>query len=464
MSCETPAVEGDTLMPRTPSPKYDKTKYCVRCKEAQGNIVIRHAVYCKDCFFPLIIHKFRRGLEPSVNPTPDGPRRTALRPDGNLLVGFSGGLGATVLLDLGAVCYVEICDAFPGMRDKTADIERFVAKYEASTSSIARARCVRRELVEAVHASRDASNLAVDMSSEELRLSTLASSATPLRSLQSYLAALPTATAVPSTVETLVRLLLLHTALRTESSHLVLGTSLTSLAVSLISGVSQGRGHTLKEEMQQEWSEGDHGQPSHDASNETRDGGRKRYVRVVRPLRDVGRKECALWARWRDLVIVGKERWPWSGAKQDIGTLTREFITGLEKDYPSTVSTIVRTCTKVEPKGESAGLCVLCARPVQRGVQEWKSRISIRSRDKSQDEPPPASTSLNPHLCYACHTTMTSRSSRPAPSLGLPASEQSSVRCVPLPVWVDSGMHRPARLSEQQMKEAVQDFLLEDDT
>lgn len=80
-----------------------------------------------------------------MNPKPDGPRRTALKPTGNLLVGFSGGLGSSVLLELVhrcyvaldkttmpadggshhprhervwkkvTVCYVEVCDAFPGV-------------------------------------------------------------------------------------------------------------------------------------------------------------------------------------------------------------------------------------------------------------------------------------------------------------------------------------------------------------
>ena len=93
--------------------------------------------------------KFRRSLEPSINAIPDGPRRTALKASGNLLVGFSGGLGSTVLLDLvsqcyfsagtatvngasklkggkdhprnasvwprAAICYVEVCGAFPGV-------------------------------------------------------------------------------------------------------------------------------------------------------------------------------------------------------------------------------------------------------------------------------------------------------------------------------------------------------------
>ena len=38
------------------------------------------------------------------------------------------------------------------------------------------------------------------------------------------------------------------------------------------------------------------------------------------------------------------------------------FISGLEKDYPSTVSTIVKTCAKVVPKGNGDASCRLCVR------------------------------------------------------------------------------------------------------
>lgn len=64
--------------------------------------------------------KFRRALEPSVNAKPDGPRRTALKPTGDLLIGFSGGLGSTVLLDLVHRCYVspdELAAPVDGGRD-----------------------------------------------------------------------------------------------------------------------------------------------------------------------------------------------------------------------------------------------------------------------------------------------------------------------------------------------------------
>lgn len=50
----------------------------------------------------------------------------------------------------------------------------------------------------------------------------------------------------------------------------------------------------------------------------------EQIVRVIRPLRDVGTKECAFWAWWCDLRIAGKRRY--SGGRQDIGALTRGIL------------------------------------------------------------------------------------------------------------------------------------------
>ena len=54
----------------------------------------------RTCFEPLVVTKFRRCLDPHVNKLTDGPRRAKLKASGNLLVGFSGGLGSTVLLNI----------------------------------------------------------------------------------------------------------------------------------------------------------------------------------------------------------------------------------------------------------------------------------------------------------------------------------------------------------------------------
>lgn len=48
-------------------------------------------------------HKFKKCLEPFINTS--GQKKAVLNPWGNLTIGFSGGLGSTVLLDLVRRCY-----------------------------------------------------------------------------------------------------------------------------------------------------------------------------------------------------------------------------------------------------------------------------------------------------------------------------------------------------------------------
>ncbi|KAJ7170714.1 hypothetical protein C8R43DRAFT_1085244 [Mycena crocata] len=498
-SCGNPTTEQDAIMLRRT--KYDKTRICQKCQTNMGNVVIRHAVYCKECFFPLISTKFRRTLEPTINATPNGPRKKGLKPAGNLCIGCSGGLGSTVLLDLvtesyfsahkenvaakggkdhprntgvwkrATVCYVELCKALPGNRDRTEEVRAVVEKYKHFDFLPLRIEDAFDDAWWAeVGGQRPKARLNVDLANEDLVMSPRPSASdNAIASLNAYIGSLPTQTAVPSAIQTLIRSLLLHTAWSTDSSHLLLGTSLTSLSVSLISSISQGGGFVVREEAQEEW------QP-------TVPIGAERTVRVNRPLRDIGMKECTVWAWWRGLTVVGKDNF--LGGKQGIGALTKNFIIGLERDYPSTVSTIARTCGKLAPKAGSDGTCILCERPAQSGVQEWKTRISIRSFTEPDLASPPSHlqnikpladsktlndaphSSLTPRLCYACHTTLTSRSSRGSTSASNPTS-------TPLPVWVEAQLAaldgggpeeqwKSRKMEERDMKESIEDFLLPD--
>ncbi|KAJ7773305.1 hypothetical protein B0H16DRAFT_1511829 [Mycena metata] len=479
--------------------KFDKTRVCIKCRTNVGNVVIRHAVYCKECFFPMVAGKFRRALEPSINPIPDGPRKKGLKPAGDLCIGFSGGLGSTVLLDLvtesyfnnsslnpglgdtgrggkdhprnegvwkkATICYVEVCSALPGTRDRTEEVRAAVERYEHFNFLPLRLEDAFDDAWWDKMGGRPAaSRLSVDLANEDLVLSPHPTTSThPIASLLAYISALPTQTAIPTAIQNLIRLLLLHTAWSTNCSHLLLGTSLTSLSVSLISSIAQGGGFVVREEAGEEWQP----QPSVHVNSSAR------TVRVNRPLRDIGMKECTVWAWWRGLKVVGRESF--LGGKQGIGALTKSFIVGLERDYPSTVSTIARTCGKLASKDVSEGMCILCERPAQPGVQDWKARISIRSfADPTLASPPPHMQnipapslpdrtaldllmSLTPHLCYACHTTLTSRSSR-----GSTASS-AQLDSTPLPVWVGARLPeewRSRKIGEAEMKESIQDFLL----
>lgn len=136
-------------------------------------------------------------------------------------------------------------------------------------------------------------------------------SCTPVQRLQSFIASLPTQTSISTAVSMLTRLLLLYTARSHKCAHLLLGTSLTSLSISLISNISQGGGFGLREEVGETWS----------PCNTVQENGNKTSVRIDRPLRETGMKECAAWAWWNDLKVVGRDRFV--GGKQGIGALTR---------------------------------------------------------------------------------------------------------------------------------------------
>lgn len=50
-------------------------------------------------------------------------------------------------------------------------------------------------------------------------------------------------------------------------------------------------------------------------------GVEERAIRLVRPLKDVGVKECGMYAWWRGLKVLGKDKWP--GGRQSIAGLTK---------------------------------------------------------------------------------------------------------------------------------------------
>lgn len=114
-------------------------------------------------------------------------------------------------------------------------------------------------------------------------------------------------------------------------------------------------------------------------------------------------------------------------------------------------------------------LSSLIYRPAQHGVQEWKAHISIRAYEQASSavsgnsRPPhlteeeitkliqapintsPAPLSLTPRLCYACHTTLTSRSSR---GTAVSISAGQSIHDVPIPMWVRAAMESSLPVNE----------------
>lgn len=120
-------------------------------------------------------------------------------------------------------------------------------------------------------------------------------------------------------------------------------------------------------------------------------------------------------------------------------------------------------------------------RPKPVGVFDWKARISIRTLPSSTAPPdteaiPPASddpaNTLAPHLCYACHTMLTSRSPRsivPPPggtALPLwagPGPQGLSEGLLDVePDGIEGELRATKGMDRSDMKEAISDFLLDE--
>jgi cytoplasmic tRNA 2-thiolation protein 2 len=88
-SCEIDQTRQEDVMQKR---KRVLSKVCIKCKCTQANLVVRGLVYCKPCIQALVVQRFKRSVNEAIPP--------AEAASTVLAVGFSGGLGSTLLLDL----------------------------------------------------------------------------------------------------------------------------------------------------------------------------------------------------------------------------------------------------------------------------------------------------------------------------------------------------------------------------
>ncbi|KZO96713.1 hypothetical protein CALVIDRAFT_563781 [Calocera viscosa TUFC12733] len=477
MSCDAPPSTED-LMPRRS--RYDRGQTCIKCKSQRGNLVIKHTVYCSSCLPAMLVRKFRRALSTSLDPAAPSRGTPSRTPPPDVILGLSGGPSSVVLLDLVWKCFSA---QGSGRKDERRQVGKVRAVHidwsclgRASLVESLKENCdhygidftvVRGEEAfepawrNAVGLDGSAADAHIDLSSARLPfVPSLAGPSDPVATLRAHLRSLPTPTSVPATLHTLTRLLLLHTASSSDCSVLMLGTSLPRLSIDLLETVAYGGGFALGAEREEivRTSRGD--------------------VKIVRPLRDWSLKELGWWLYSRQLSVPrgvnGKptQALAPTGGKT-IGKLTEDFVIGLERDYPSTVSTISKTAAKVVPAEEAAYTCAYCLRPAQKDATRWKAGTAIMSLPflitnaatdpltPPKTPPLPAEKGLADSLCYSCYTHLTARGGTGAGKIPALASNGGLVTLgeagMPMPVWVQQ------KLTEEEMRESIGGFLLEDE-
>ncbi|KAJ2005898.1 Cytoplasmic tRNA 2-thiolation protein 2 [Coemansia thaxteri] len=403
------------------------SKPCIKCKTAQPSVAIRLSVYCKDCFVKSAIVKFRSALSKSRKRAPVSRTK--------VMVALSGGATSSAMLRLmddyqhmelkGAaaepiyagvvVGHVDESTVFSGYEDTQicaiatdCGVDVVVARLE----DVFVPDSDQPALLELVHAT-----IAPSASRDQFCVQLAKNDgATPGRErLRALFAGLGSATDREDMLDILKTFLLTRLARQAQCELLLMGDSGTRIAAKLVSLTSRGRGFSLPLEI----------------GAESRLAG---GVTVYRPMRDYIMKEIAffnLWTKQRSVVVPTFT----TGAPTtaSIDRLTEAFVVGLDRDFPSTVSTVCRTVQKLELREDALDAlpCIVCNLPAEPNAQVWRNRLTVSEAPNAQPALSNASAALvtdvkaqhqspfdvTAHLCYSCQSLLHFAK----PGLALPA-------------------------------------------
>ncbi|XP_059215040.1 cytoplasmic tRNA 2-thiolation protein 2 [Centropristis striata] len=482
------------------------SKKCVKCKEAAAAVVIRAGdTYCRDCFKEYFIHKFRAMLgknrvifpgEKVMLAVSGGPSSCSMLSQvqeglsqnahkklrflpGIVFIDEGGAVGQSVeerertLAELKAVFKATGFPYHMVPLEQVLDLPSSVVVTGPSPSE--RPASAYKEAVDHFIESNCRSCL-TPLEPEETSLADFQSHT---QLLQQLIGSAKTLTAREDMLNTLRQHLLVHTARTKGYSKLMLGDNCTRLAVKLLANISLGRGAQLAQDT---------------GFADSRYGD----IVLVRPMRDYSAKEITYYNRIFNVPsVLIPSLDSKTTEKSSIQHLTESFVTKLQADFPSTVSTIYRTSEKLQTACKSSSTadpcdrCLLCMCTLDIAVESASAfNATLISEQLSQTNLSGATSASIPKQLPASHweaSTGPCCSSGGGENCGktasvggccLPAkvpetSDLRSLLCYScqltvkdmltveiLPQYILSEAQRRQRRS--QMKEEISEFLLDD--
>ncbi|XP_066273775.1 cytoplasmic tRNA 2-thiolation protein 2-like [Branchiostoma lanceolatum] len=404
MECGGQVSEADMLPQRLPTAK---KKNCVRCGKAAVLVVQTSAAFCRECFLNYFTHKFRSGL---------GKTRV-VQPGERVLLAFSGGPSSAALLHLvkrgmeegtqkkrlriepGVVFIDEGCIIQGFDVDQRQQALQIVSKiaedsgfpvYRVMLEDFMSEHSTEADLpVTVSNCAETSQDTTEDVERQVKTLSTDDSSADRLKRLFEQAKSL---TAKEDLLQMLRSKLLVKVARMHGYTKVMVGDSGTRLSVRIMANIAQGRGSAL---------------PLNTGFADDRHGD----VVIVRPMRDFIAKEISMYNTICQLESVFLPTLSTRAAeKASIGHLTEAFISGLQVNFPSTVSTVFRTgaklCVSQDPENMPEGheRCAMCKAPLDTGQQGPLQSSVYKTSGASEDDNKCVAT--GPELCHGCSLTV----------------------------------------------------------
>uniref|UniRef100_A0A674N4U1 Cytoplasmic tRNA 2-thiolation protein 2 n=1 Tax=Takifugu rubripes TaxID=31033 RepID=A0A674N4U1_TAKRU len=388
------------------------SKKCLKCKELTAAVVIRAGdPYCRDCFKEYFIHKFRAMLgknrvifpgEKVLLAVSGGPSSCSMLSQVQQVFAIStilcfdimnpsckgGAVGQSVEERRKTVAELQTVFKATGFPFHIVPLEQVLAlpsevittvpPSSQRTASAYKA-AVDKFTNELKFIGESSNSRATEQEEKETLFPDVPESETQL--LQQLITSAKTLTARQDLLNTLRQHLLVHTA-RTEGySKLMLGDHCTRLAIKLLTSISLGRGAQLAQDT---------------GFADLRFGD----VIIVKPMRDYSAKEIAYYNHMFSVPTVFTPNLETKTTeKASIQRLTESFVTKLQADFPSTVSTIYRTSEKLQTvaKGSSTGhqcdRCLLCMCSLDTDVEKASAfKATLISEQLSRTKSPRASS------------------------------------------------------------------------
>lgn len=344
----------------------------MKCEKKAVLVTRVNDAFCKECFMVYVTHKFRAAIGKSK----------LIRDGESVLVGVSGGQASSCLLHLiqeglsgrahkklrfkpGLVFIDEGATIGMSAEERLATCTQVLEIMEKTGFP-----CYLKALEQAMELDREVVTNSATQS--DPAPGTSLSSAENLTKLHRYdkaeeelralLDSLKSVSAKEDLIKSLRQKILIDLARREGYSKVMLGDCSTRLAVRLLTDIAQGRG-------------------AHVAMDTAFADNRCNDITIVRPIRDFSSKEVAMFNILNDVPSVFIPRITTKAADSvSIEHLTEKFVTGLQSEYPSTTSNIMRTGEKLhtEKTNSSENQCAICQAPLDTDVPLSSALSAVR--------------------------------------------------------------------------------------
>ena len=420
---------------------------CMKCSSSEAVVVVRmDDPLCKTCFLAYFTHKFRATIG----------RARAIRAGEKVLLAFSGGPFSSAMMHL-------VCEGLSFRVPKKLRFEPGIAFIdEGEILKVSKEQRLQyagqiRQIASKTGFPYHQLNLEDIFGLEKStqgdaicckKSGKLEAGKDDAGKLKSLFDAMASMTAKEDLLRTLRHQLLLTTAIKEGYSKVMLAECATRISIRLLSDISQGRGGDV---------------PCDTGFSDDRHGD----VIFIRPMREFMTKEIALYNFFNNVETVPiMTLGTMTHSHASIDRLTEEFVTGLQADFPFTVSTIFRTGDKLSLKesGDDVTACALCGVPMTLDPSTLSDalhhiELNVKSSPLSESEccgscDSQCSSSLSDRqltkedvfqaLCYGCQLTF----------------RDTKLNLDDLPAYVVEAASRVQQRA--QMKEQIKQFLLED--